>query len=148
MTETTITKSVILTVPRQAVWEYLTDRKKLGTWFFEAEADFETGKDYALFETKADGTIEKMVWGNVLEMSPPEKLVYTFTFKPLGGAMTTVVWQLQEAHGGTKLTLTHSGIEAAAGQAAMGLLVALDVGWAKHILTMREIFMPSTDNAT
>ena len=128
MTDTTITKSVILTAPRETVWQYLTDRKKLGDWFFEAEADLKTGQDYALFETKPDGSTETMVWGNIVEMSPPQKLVYTFTFKPLGGAMTTVTWQLQDVQGGTKLSLTHSGIEAAAGEAAMNLLVALDVG--------------------
>ena len=50
MTDTTITKSVILTAPRETVWQYLTDRKKLGDWFFEAEADLKTGQDYALFE--------------------------------------------------------------------------------------------------
>ena len=141
MTETTITKSVILAASRETIWEYLTDKDKLGEWFFQAEANLQTGQDYSLVQHDENGTAEKMVWGKVLEMTPPEKLVYTFTFKPLGGAMTTVTWELQEVQGGMKLLLTHSGIEEAAGEAAMNLLLALDVGWAKHILKLRSLVM-------
>lgn len=143
MTETTITKSVILAASRETIWQYLTDKDKLGEWFHPAEDNLAAGKEYALIEADNDGVNGKIVWGEVLEFQPPEKLVYTFTIKPLGGAMTTVTWDLQEVQGGMKLSLTHSGIEEAAGEAAMGLLLALDVGWAKHILKLRGGIMPA-----
>lgn len=143
MTETTITKSVILTAPRQTVWEYLTNAEKLGQWFHSAESDLEQGKDYALIEQNDDGSSQKIIWGRVLEMDRPSKLVYTFTIKPMGGAMTTVTWELQEVHGGTKLSLSHEGIDQAAGEAAMGLLLALDAGWAKHIMKLRGVIIPA-----
>ena len=50
--------------------------------------------------------------------------------------MTTVTWTLKEAHGGTMLTLQHEGI-GAAGEAALGLLMALDSGWDCHLLELR-----------
>lgn len=143
MIETNITKSVILAASRETVWAYLTDKDKLAEWFFQGEANLEAGQDYALVQIDQDGNSEKMVWGKVLEMTPPEKLVYTFTFKPLGGALTTVTWELQEVQDGMKLSLTHSGIEAAAGEAAMNLLLALDAGWAKHIMKLRGVIMPA-----
>ena len=71
-------------------------------------------------------------------MEPPSLLVYSFTIKPLGGAMTTVSWLLEEAHGGTRLTLKHEGIAEAAGESALGLLMALDAGWDKHLGSLRE----------
>ncbi len=142
MSETNITKSVILAASREDVWEFLTDKDKLAEWFLNTETDLAVGKDYALFKENQDGLAETMVWGSVLEMIPPEKLVYTFTFKPLGEAMTRVVWELDEVQGGTKLSLTHSGIEAAAGEAAMNMLLALDGGWAKHITKLRNVIMP------
>ncbi len=138
MTDTTITKSVILAATRETVWEYLTDAEKLGRWFHPAEADLEQGKDFALIEQNGDGSTQKIIWGKVLEMERPGRLVYTFTIKPLGGAMTTVIWDLQKVHGGTKLSLTHEGIDQAAGEAAMNLLLALDAGWAKHMTKLRD----------
>ncbi|MCP5037388.1 MAG: SRPBCC domain-containing protein, partial [Rhodobacteraceae bacterium] len=43
-----------------------------------------------------------------------------------------------EISGGTKLSLLHEGISAAAGEAAMGLLMALDAGWDKHLASLRS----------
>jgi len=51
--------------------------------------------------------------------------------------MTTVSWTLEQVYGGTKLTLTHEGIGEAAGESAMGLLMALDKGWDKHLESLR-----------
>ena len=64
-------------------------------------------------------------------------LVYSFTIKPLAGAMTKVTWKLEEAHGGTMVTLTHEGIAEAAGAAALGLIMALDAGWDEHLARLR-----------
>ncbi len=52
--------------------------------------------------------------------------------------MTTVAWQLEQVLGSTKVTLTHEGIDKAAGEAASALLMALDAGWDRHIAKMRE----------
>ncbi len=136
MTEPTINKSVIFAASRETVWAFLTEKEKLGLWFHPAEADLVDGEDYALIEKQEDGSQAKVCWGKVLEMDPPSRLVYTFTIKPLGGHMTTVIWTLEEALGGTKLSLQHEGV-AAAGEAAMGLLMALDNGWDKHLASLR-----------
>jgi uncharacterized protein YndB with AHSA1/START domain len=133
-----IHKSIFLAAPRETVWSFLTDKDKLGEWFFQAEADLADGTDYALIDTAADGAVTKKCWGTVQEMDAPSHLKYTFTIEPLGGALTTVTWTLEEAHGGTKLSMAHEGISAAAGEAAMGLLLALDGGWDKHLASLRS----------
>jgi len=136
MTATTITKTIFLKAPRDVVWAFLTEKDKLARWFHPAENDLQEGEAYALLDQK-DG-VSKVCWGEVLEMRPFDSLAYTFTVKPLNGAMTTVRWTLEEAAGGTRLTLRHEGIEKAAGEAALIMLSALDTGWDAHFARLRD----------
>jgi len=135
---TTISKSIFLAASRDTVWEYLTDKDKLGQWFHPAADSLSEGKPFALLADPADSD-SKICWGDVLSAKKPSSLSYTFTIKPLGGAVTTVSWTLEEAAGGTKVTLTHEGIGEAAGEAALGLLMALDEGWDKHFSKLRDL---------
>lgn len=136
MTATTITKTVFLNAPQDVVWAFLTEKDKLARWFHPAEQDLKEGSDYTLLDQ--NNGLSKICWGKVLEMRPCSSLVYTFTVKPLNGAKTTVRWTLEEAAGGTRLTLQHEGIEQAAGEAAFMMLSALDAGWDEHFGRLRE----------
>ena len=138
MSTDTITKTVILDASREMVWEFLTRKEKLAQWFHPADADLADGQDYALLETADDSAAMKVCWGTVLQMDQPSTMKWSFTINPLGGAMTTVTWTLQEVHGGTQLTLKHEGIGEAAGQAALGLAMALDKGWDQHFANLRS----------
>lgn len=137
MSNTTIEKSIFLKAAPEVVWSYLTQKDRLAEWFHEATADLEPNQAYELFSRSDNGETQKLCWGTVLEMEPHSHLKYTFTVKPLNGALTTVTWTLEEVHGGTRLSLLHEGIEAAAGEAAMGLLLALDRGWDEHLSKIR-----------
>ena len=137
MSTTTIHKSIFLDAPRETVWAYLTEKDKLGEWFHPAAADLEEGKPYTLLSDANDSN-SKVCWGEVLIANKPSTLSYTFTVGPMSGSMTTVSWVLDEAAGGTRVTLTHEGIAEAGGDAAMGLLKALDAGWDKHFSKLRE----------
>ncbi len=139
MTDPIINKSIFFAAPRETVWAFLTEKDKLSQWFQPAQSDLKANEDYALINTNDAGEVSKIIWGKVLEMDAPSRLVYTFTIKPMGGAMTTVTWQLEQVPGGTKLSLSHAGISAAAGEAAMGLLMALDDGWDKHLASFRSV---------
>ena len=48
MSTTTINKSIFLAVSRDTVWEYLTNKDKLGEWFHPAAANLEEGKPLEL----------------------------------------------------------------------------------------------------
>jgi uncharacterized protein YndB with AHSA1/START domain len=137
MSEAIINKSIFFAASRETVWAFLTEKDKLALWFFDAENDLADGKDYKLIQQEDDGSISTMCWGTVLEMDNPERLVYSFSIKPFPDSKTTVIWELEEALGGTKLSLFHKGI-GATGDAALGLIMALDAGWDKHFAKMRE----------
>ena len=137
MTDMAITKTAFFSAPRETVWSFLTEKDKLAEWFHRADADLVEGRDYALVAKGEDGVDVKQCWGKVLRMDRPSTLIYSFTIKPLAGRMTTVTWTLEDALGGTRLTLRHEGIDEAADEAALGLLMALDKGWDQHLARLR-----------
>ncbi|PLS23103.1 SRPBCC family protein [Neptunicoccus cionae] len=136
---TTLEKTVFFAAPPAVVWTYLTDAKKLGTWYHPAASDLEAGSDYQLLTTADDGSKTPLITGRVLEMDAPNRLVTTFVIGPFEGRETTLTWTLSETAGGTRLHLEHAGIKAAAGDAALPLFQALDKGWDEHFAKMREM---------
>ncbi len=134
MSKSTMKKTVFFNASPDVVWKYLTEKDKLALWFHPAESDLVAGQPYALVGADSG---DKMCWGEVVSMNEPESMVWTFTIQPLSGAMTKVTWELEESHGGTRLTLTHDGIGEAAQAAALGLLTALDAGWDEHFAQLR-----------
>ena len=143
MTNTTLTKTYVFAATRETVWSFLTEKDKLAQWFHPTLADLAEGEDYALVRENEQGIQEKQCWGTVLRMDKPNQLVYSFTIAPFNGAMTTVTWTLEEIPDGTKLTLRHEGIDEAAADNAMGMLLALDRGWDKHVDTLRDCIASS-----
>lgn len=137
MKATTITKSAFFDASRDTVWSFLTDKDKLGEWYHPAEANLAAGEDYSLYRIDENDQKVAQITGRVLEMNAPSKLVTTFVIGPFQGNETTVTWILDEAAGGTRLSLTHEGIAEATGEAAMQLLMALDNGWDKHLSDLR-----------
>ncbi len=133
-TDTAIQKSVYLPAPKTRVWEFLTKAELLGNWFHPAQNDLAEGEDYLLTSQK-DG--DRMCWGHVEQMSPHDYMKWSFTVGPMNGAMTTVEWRLEDAPGGTKLTLNHSGLlDDAEGY---GLVLALDKGWHGFLLNLHDM---------
>lgn len=146
MSNTTLSKTTIFDVPPETVWSFLTEKDKLATWFHPATADLVEGEDYALVSEDENGEQTKLCWGTVLKMDKPNTLIYSFTISPLNGALTTVSWTLTKIKGGTQLTLNHEGIEAAAGEAALGMLMALDKGWDKHLDSLRDSISTTSES--
>ena len=139
MSTTTINKSIFLAASRETVWEYLTDKDKLGQWFHPAADNLTEGKPFKLLKDATDAD-SKICWGDVLSAKKPESLSYTFTIGgPMGDNLSTVSWTLEDAAGGTRVTLVHEGLNEAAGDAALGLIMALDNGWDKHFAKLREL---------
>ena len=133
MTGTTINKAIYLNADKKKVWDYLTDPDKLALWFHKPKQTLEAGQDLAMYGTESG---DKLIWGKVTRAEPHDMLEYTFTVKPMGDAVSTVLWTLETVDGGTRLSLEHSGLPA--GAEAFGLTLALDKGWDDHIGRMRE----------
>jgi len=138
MNNTTINKTIFLNASRDNVWSFLTEKDKLAKWFHPSENDLKEGENYACLRTAEDGNTIPQIWGKVVKMDVPNKLVYTFIIDPFKENETTVTWLLEDIPGGTRLTLMHEGVAEAAQSEALQLLIALDQGWDKHLNGMRE----------
>jgi uncharacterized protein YndB with AHSA1/START domain len=138
MSVTTLKKSIFIKASRETVWSFIAEADKLAEWFHPAVANLEEGQPYALLGDATDPE-SKMCWGEVLKLDKPSSLVYTFSLKPMGDAVTTVSWTLEEAAGGTRLTLVHEGMGEATQDAGFGFLFAIDAGWDKHFEKLRTV---------
>lgn len=138
MSVTTISKTLFINASRETVWPFLVEKDRLAQWYHPAENDLKAGESYALIDCSDSSDPKRVVWGTVLEMTEPEKLVTTFNIAPFKDKETIVTWLLQPAAGGTRISLTHQGIAEASGEAAIQMLQALDTGWDKHIERLRN----------
>lgn len=138
MSQTIIEKTLFFAAPPEMVWSFLTEKEKLSQWFHMLEGEFKEGSDYQFVKQDNQGGSTPQIWSKVLTLKPPNELVYTFIIEPFNHAETTVHWVLEEAVGGTRLSLKRTGIAEAAGAQAMQLLMALDKGWDGHFSDLRE----------
>src|SRR5579872_4015202 len=109
-------KSIVVDASPTVVFKALTDEKELVKWMpSEARMDVRVGGEYEFKYHWADGKVDGIVRGKILELIPKKKLYYTWDSQrsdysgPRGDAKVT--WMLDELPGGkTRVTLVHSGI--------------------------------------
>lgn len=138
MNSSTITKTAYFDVKPDTVWAFLTEKEKLKLWYHHSDKDFSEGGPYELYRLSEDGKKIPQIWGRVLKMETPSKLVYTFSCEAFPNKETTVSCVLKPFANGTQLTLTHEGVVEATGDNALTMLMALDKGWDAHLSSMRS----------
>ena len=104
--------------PREAVFRAWTSAEKLAQWFGPAQAralnvevDLRVNGRYSLELRHEDGSLYPLS-GTYLEILPPERLVFTWTWGAgeLAGIETLVTMEFAAVGGATELTLTHEGL--------------------------------------
>lgn len=131
MSDAVMIKTIYLKAKREIVWRHLTEKDLLARWFHETDRDLGSGVSFQYFSYDLEKEDRKLMWGEVIEIDPPRKLVHTFTHQWLKGVITTVTWELMEVDGGTQLRMTHSGIT------EIGQMSDHDKGWDEHLLRLR-----------
>jgi len=133
-----LVKTIFLKAPRAHVWKFLTEADRLALWFHQGEKNVAAGGEWAVLTNSLGKEGQRVCWGNVRVFEPPARLVHTFTHQALGGVETTCTWELEEAAGGTILTLTHDGFEKA-GAGAFKSAADHDKGWDEHFIRLRQV---------
>jgi uncharacterized protein YndB with AHSA1/START domain len=124
-----VQKKIILRAPRDRVWRAITDATRFGSWFgVELDGPFVVGKEASgrIEPTKVDPDVAKhqeaargMLWRAFVERMDPMD-VFSFRWHPYAidpnadyskEPMTLVTFELQDAEGGTLLTVTESGFD-------------------------------------
>jgi uncharacterized protein YndB with AHSA1/START domain len=96
--------------PVPVVWSAITDKDQMRQWFFEPMIDFrpEIG-----FETQFNVRLEDQDYlhqWRVTYVDPGRTLAYDWRYGGFPGS-SSVVWELSETPGGTRLKFTHEGYE-------------------------------------
>jgi uncharacterized protein YndB with AHSA1/START domain len=133
-----IEKRVTLRAPRARVWRAIADAEEFGRWFgCRFAGSFAPG-------ARVPGEIvdppgyEHLRWEIVVERMEPERL---FSFRWHPGAeqpdpsepMTLVTFTLDEAPGGTLLTLVESGFDALPPQRRARAFADNEGGWSEQV---------------
>lgn len=126
---TEITKSILIDAPAEVVFKALTDEEELVQWMpRRAKMDARVGGQYEFDFYRESNRSETVAKGEVLELVPNRKLVYTFV-SSLGRSdvtQTLLTWTLEEEPGGkTLVTLVHSGLS--------GTSFILFLGWGFYL---------------
>jgi uncharacterized protein YndB with AHSA1/START domain len=127
--------------PLETVWEAITDVEKMKQWYFPMLEEFapEVG-----FETRFDvghnGKVFVHIW-KIKEVEPLKKISYEWKFGGYPGD-SEVSWELFPEGEGTRLVLTHTGIESFRGDLHPDLAAHNFVaGWTDFIGTKLKDFV-------
>lgn len=120
--------------PAEKVWECLTNPELVSQWLMKNDFKPIVGHKFN-FYTKP---IPKMgfdgiVYCEVLEIVPGQKLVYTWKGGPKPGVIgldTVLIWTLSREGEGTRVVLEHSGFK---GFKNLIASVFMEAGWKKNI---------------
>ncbi len=97
-------------VGRSVVWAALTDPERMSRWYFEPIAAFRPEVGFETqFTVPWQGRDWVHVW-RVTEAVPEMRLAYSFNYAGYESD-ASVLWELSDVAGGTRLRLTHTGIE-------------------------------------
>lgn len=118
--------------PRDHVWRALTEEEQIAEWWGGyVSLDARPGGRLIERWTNASGR-EVVTSGEVVRLTAPQRLELTWADEDWDEP-TRVLFQLEEAADGTRLTLEHSGWEAFPSSPREELLRSHASGWSQHI---------------
>ena len=143
-----IEKKVVLQAPRERVWRAISDAREFGAWFGVAfDGAFAAGARLTgrVTPTRVDAEVARSqepyagkTFEIVVDRIEPMRLLsfrwHPFAVEPgvdyTNEPSTLVVFELQEAAGGTLLTITESGFDRIPLERRAQAFTANDQGWA------------------
>jgi len=107
---TPITVQYKINIPVEKVWNALTDKNEMKSWYFDIpDFTLEEGKEFNFYEPGEEKKYHHQC--RILEIIPNKKLKHTWSYPELSDAVTTVTWELEKEDIGTLVTLTHDDLE-------------------------------------
>ena len=105
-----ITRELVIDASPETVWEFLTDPEKIKRWKgVMVSFDATLGSAYRI-----EVIPSHIAAGEIVELDPPRRLVYTWGWEPGEGVpptvtpgSTTVEYELEAEGAGTRLRFTH-----------------------------------------
>ncbi len=94
----------------EMVWEAITDKDKMKEWYFEIpDFDLKVGMTFHFYEPGgANKYLHRCI---VKEIIPGKKLRHTWEHPNHSSGTSVITWEIEELNNGSKLILTHEGVE-------------------------------------
>lgn len=110
MKDSAIVMEEVYPVPVEKVWQAITDKEQMKEWYFTIE-DFVLQKDTVFHFYGSED--ENLYYHRcvILEIVPNKKFKHTWTHPTESKGQSVVTWLLEPVENGTKVTLTHEGVE-------------------------------------
>jgi uncharacterized protein YndB with AHSA1/START domain len=99
----------VYAAPIQKVWEAITVKEKMKEWYFDL-AEFKPEVGFEFEFTGGDENKQYLHLCRVTKVVEGKTIAYTWRYDGYEGE-SEVTWELSPEGEGTKLTLTHSGLE-------------------------------------
>ncbi len=94
----------------EKVWKAITDAKDMKEWYFDLpEFKAVPGFKFEFYEPGGKNKFHHSC--EITEVIPMKKLVHTWSYSELDPAITYVTWELFPEGNGTRLRLTHEGLD-------------------------------------
>jgi uncharacterized protein YndB with AHSA1/START domain len=134
----TIQKTVLFPQPREQVWAAIANSDMLAEWMFPNNFEPSLGHRFT-FQVPPNPKVNfegLTVHCEVLECTPPERLVFSWSAGELEG--TQVSFRLEPDGAGTRLLFEHSGFELSQtfGEQAFH---GAEYGWARMLKQLSEV---------
>jgi uncharacterized protein YndB with AHSA1/START domain len=132
----TIERQMTFELPREVVWEAITNPEQLGRWFgTSAELDLRPGGEGVFTWEQLDVSTRV----TVQTVEPPAHFAYRWEpgGASEGGPTTLVEFRLEEIPGGTRLTLVESGFAQFAPPSRQGN----EFGWDSELGELRVFLL-------
>lgn len=102
--------SQLINAPAAQIWQALTDKNEMLTWYFDIP-DFELkeGAVFNFYETGGSKNFHHRC--EILQIIPNETFQHTWTHPSHSQGSSVITWHLQPTAKGTLVTLTHEGVE-------------------------------------
>lgn len=135
MTTDAVRKDMLIAAPRDRVWACLTDPDLLAGWLMRNDFQPSVGHRFT-FTTEPSGDFDGAVRCTVVEVEPPQRLVFTWHANSMP-AETRVTIELEPDGAATRLRLLHEGFERQEDRSA-ALLDDHAEGWDDHLGMLRR----------
>ena len=135
----------IFNAPISVVWKAITDTDHMRRWFFETMTNFEPAVG---FQTQFNVRVEDQDYPHhwkVTDVVPEKRIVYDWRYGGYPGN-SSVTWELSETPNGTKLTLTHKGIETFPQDDPMFSRESGQAGWGYFLHESLKAFLERQDS--
>ena len=124
--------------PRK-VWEAITVPEKMKAWYFDVQNfELNVGNEFYFYEP--DGT-KYLHACKIIEIVPNRKLVYLWRFPELSKGTSVLTWNIQPQGDGTRLTLTHEGIDSFSDGGENFSITNFEEGWSEILKTSLKEFL-------